>query len=90
MYVVIEVLPGFSRAAYNAATREFKVKRILSYDSLGGVMGFDVEDGAEKCLEIAKPFSFKFPATAVGVLYDLEPPRYAGAFENGEEITVEQ
>lgn len=90
MYVVIEVLPGFSRAAYSAATKEFSVKRIISYDSLGGVMGFDVEDGAEKCLEIAKPFSFKFPATAVGVLYDLEPPRYAGAFENGEEITVEQ
>ena len=51
-------------------------------------MGFDVEDGVEKCLETAKPFSFKFPATAVGVLYDLEPPRYAGAFENGKEISV--
>ena len=88
MYVVIEVFPSFSRAAYNAATREFKVKRILSYDSLDGIMGFDVEDGVEKCLETAKPVSLKFPATAVGVLYGLEPPRYAGVFENGKEISV--
>ena len=88
MYVVIEVLPGFSSAAYSAATKEFSVKRILSYDSIRGVMGFDVENGVDKCLEAAKPFSCKFPATAVGVLYDLEPPRYAGAFENGKEIDV--
>lgn len=88
MYIVVEVLPGFSQAAYSAATREFDVKRVISYDSVGGVMGFDVSNGVEPCLEKAKKLSFAFPATAVGVLYELEPATYAGAFENGKPIEV--